>query len=245
MLYANPFLIPFHPWLCCFMPRSFLRTAHTSVNHTSPLRVSLPHALCFAALSLTLPLVLCCSIFHASLLDASLWFLVLRAFCWCVLHLDSYIMLLCASCVSMLNNTPGFMLLQALCSFILCTDPSFMLLRILCCSILYTVPCFDVSCIMLITVWCCLCFMLFHALLFSMLYSPPYETSLHAVCFPALFVVKCFMLIHDLCCSTGTLRWSYFTPSNFVVPCFIGPYYTISCFASSCFMLPHALLLHA
>ena len=236
MLYANPFLIPFHPWLCCFMPRSFLRTAHTSVNHTSPLRVSLPHALCFAALSLTLPLVLCCSIFHASLLDASLWFLVLRAFCWCVLHLDSYIMLLCASCVSMLYNTPGFMLLQALCSFILCTDPSFMLFRILCCSILYTAPC---------TVWRCLCFMLFHALLFSMLYSPPYETSLHAVCFPALFVVKCFMLIHDLCCSTGTLRWSYFTPSNFVVPCFIGPYYTISCFASSCFMLPHALLPHA
>ena len=86
--------------------------------------------------------------------------------------------------------------------------------------------------------------MLFHALLFSMLYSPPYETSLHAVCFPALFVVKCFMLIHDLCCSTGTLRWSYFTPSNFVVP-YVGPYYTISRFASSCFMLPHALLLHA
>jgi hypothetical protein len=155
-----------------------------------------------------------------------------------VLHLDSYIMLLCASCVSMLYNTPGFMLLQALCSFILCTDPSFMLLHTLCCPILYTAPClmFHVLC------WCC--FMLFHALLFSMLYSPPYETSLHAVCFPALFVVKCFMLIHDLCCSTGTLRWSYFTPSNFVVPC-VGPYYTISCFASSCFMLPHALLLHA
>jgi hypothetical protein len=53
------------------------------------------------------------------------------------------------------------------------------------------------------------------------------------------------MLIHDLCCSTGTLRWSYFTPSNFAVPCFIGPYYTVSCFASSCFMLPHALLLYA
>ena len=71
MLYTDPRLILLPPWICCCMPRSFMRTARTSLpftsqDHTSLLRASLPlvlllmpclavssvAALCFTAPSL-------------------------------------------------------------------------------------------------------------------------------------------------------------------------------------------------
>ena len=55
MLYTDPRLILLPPWICCCMPRSFMRTARTSHDHTSLLRASLSHALCLAVPRLTCP----------------------------------------------------------------------------------------------------------------------------------------------------------------------------------------------
>ena len=87
MLFANSCLILFLPWLCCFMPRCFLRNAdtlllYTSQDHNSLLRASLPHALCLADPCFA---VLCFT-FHASLSRVLLLMLCLAVSSFAVLY---------------------------------------------------------------------------------------------------------------------------------------------------------------
>ena len=93
MLYTDPRLILLPPWICCCMPRSFMRTARTSHDHTSLLRASLPHALCFAVpcftfLCFAVPCFVADALLGWLFLASLLYALLLHLCCPMLLHLS-------------------------------------------------------------------------------------------------------------------------------------------------------------